>query len=480
MLMTRVKEVVGWKYTPRCKIRRRRIVRRYTPEVQPVWGWFKSDFSPTTTAASSVDGPRLEEWAPTSMQGHGMMSIFSYVLGKLRQVHAESKVALAINLQESATVYGASNVGGNIWIDYFQQPHEVTHAGYTLVPQSTVTTKGKNIGSAGVYDHNPISNNAGLVYDTRELVSRYLRLQPDFQCHLQNLAQKIFKPGVKYLAVHVRLTVKWCEAKLNFELTLEDMVAAVVQAAKDFGDCWGIFLCSDDKDVKRYLGQAMLEHGFEVVGMTNSGLGLHFDRDLNKHTKTLDIWTETVLMARFCHGLVSTFSNVSSAVVYLSPYQYPHRDFWGRDLLPMTLGSRPDNVSRRKKQKANHPTVDADATPEEQQPILHLLGGLWRIVCLECSGTCGLLRDDGHTDRHRLTLITEAMLHQAVPDRHMAYLWGKLETFPSITAVVLAPNIKLRRQALKLALALSICRERQVPASLEDQPEFQRYLAMLR
>ena len=81
------------------------------------------------------------------------------------------------------------------------------------------------------------------------------------------------------------------------------------------------------------------------------------------------------------------------------------------------------------------------------------------------------LSDDGHT---------EAMLNQAVPDRHMTYLWGKLEAFPSITAVALAPNIKLRRQALKLALALAICRERQVPASLEDQPEFQRYLAMLR
>ena len=137
------------------------------------------------------------------------MSIFSDVLAQLRQMHAEGKVALPTNLQESATVL-----------------------------QSIVTTKGKTIGGAGDYDHKPSSNNAGL----RELVSRYLRLQPEFQSHVQSQSQKIFKPGVQYSVVHVRLTDKKGEAKLNFELELDDMVVSVIRAAKDFGGCRGIFL----------------------------------------------------------------------------------------------------------------------------------------------------------------------------------------------------------------------------------------------
>ena len=33
-------------------------------------------------------------------------------------------------------------------------------------------------------------------------------------------------------------------------------------------------------------------------------------------------------MARACHGLLSTFSNVSASVVYLSPDSFPYTTFW--------------------------------------------------------------------------------------------------------------------------------------------------------
>ena len=299
----------------------------------------------------------LEEWRPAPLHGHGMMSIFSMAVAKLKK--AENKgLALAINIQESTTVYASLNPEGNIWLDYFFQPHEVSHPSLTrgAEPTSIDTDKIQPLTSAGIWGHAALSWSAGTVHDAREMVTRYLRLNPDFQTSVSNSANTLFVHDTRYLAVHVRLGDKEHEAPQNFTLTLDTMVRVIKQTAIDFSQCSGIFLCTDDRELKANLRNALETGGFTVctyasVLSENRGIGLHFDRSLDKRTKTTDIWHEVVLMARFCYGLVSTNSNVSTMAVYLAPHEYPHRDFWGNTLQGTCGDRQTDEYQRSSKRR---------------------------------------------------------------------------------------------------------------------------------
>jgi len=97
--------------------------------------------------------------------------------------------------------------------------------------------------------------------------------------------------------------------------------------------CSGVFLCTDDATVKARL-KSKLESQFLVVSLypatlsSTSGQAAHFDESLDKYKKAEDVVMEALLMARACHGLLSTYSNVSAAAVYLSPQGYPYSTFW--------------------------------------------------------------------------------------------------------------------------------------------------------
>ncbi|CAK0892935.1 unnamed protein product [Prorocentrum cordatum] len=60
-------------------------------------------------------------------------------------------------------------------------------------------------------------------------------------------------------------------------------------------------------------------------------LPVHFDSNIDAYKKAEDVMIEAMLMARGCHGLLSTFSNVSASCVYLSPEEkrVPVHDFLG-------------------------------------------------------------------------------------------------------------------------------------------------------
>ena len=125
ILMARVKLTVGWKATP-VPVSHGDVGGGIVI-VAPVWRWF--GLPPVKVNADDMvlcNDTFLEEWRPTPLTGHGMMSIFSMCIAHLKK--AENKgFALAINIQEDATVYASFNPEGNIWTDYFFQPHEVSH-----------------------------------------------------------------------------------------------------------------------------------------------------------------------------------------------------------------------------------------------------------------------------------------------------------------------------------------------------------------
>jgi hypothetical protein len=415
MLMTRVKQALGWKSSTDDHRSSEGPLMITDParsdKVEPVWGWFDSPALPDSAEGVGLGGPYtsiLEEWRPEALEGHGMMSIFSMGIAKLKQASRDD-FALAINIQEQYSLYASFNPEGNIWLDYFLQPHEVSH-GHLFplgaAPTRIVKSKIQPLTSAGIWGHASISQTAGTVYDARELVARFVRLQPDFQTSVHEFAQKFFKGGQKYLAIHVRLTDKSSEASQNFELKLEDMVQHTKQAALDFGDCQGVFLCTDDQWLKNDLADALQQEGFDVCRYPSllsdaKGKATHFDRTVDARTKTSDIWHEVVLMARFCHGLVSTFSNVSTMTVYLAPHEYPHRDFWHKTL-PATSGDRHDDewkASRKKRKRggggAGGGGVDAGLDADTHPPNLHWWGPNCSILCIELLGE-GKLERDAH------------------------------------------------------------------------------------
>ena len=114
MLMTRVKQVVGWKATPD-PVSHGDVGGGM---VVPVWRWFAPPGNANGDDVEHRDDICLEEWRPAPLHGHGMMSIFSMAIAKLKK--AENKgLALAINIQESTSLYASFNPEGNIWLDYF-------------------------------------------------------------------------------------------------------------------------------------------------------------------------------------------------------------------------------------------------------------------------------------------------------------------------------------------------------------------------
>jgi len=146
--------------------------------------------------------------------------------------------------------------------------------------------------------------------------------------------------GCRWLAVHIRRSDKAIEAKVNFELKDSDIYDRIV-AQCSYWHCGAVFLCSDDACLKQRL-KASLEGGGLLVSMYPSTLpssasqAVHFDKSLDAYKKAEDVMMEAMLMARGCHGLLSTFSNVSASVVYLSPEGFPYTSFF--DKIESTVG----------------------------------------------------------------------------------------------------------------------------------------------
>ena len=55
-----------------------------------------------------------------------LLYLFQLALGCINEA-VHSGVALRINWQDNFTVYAASNDNHNIWDDFFEQPHRITH-----------------------------------------------------------------------------------------------------------------------------------------------------------------------------------------------------------------------------------------------------------------------------------------------------------------------------------------------------------------
>ena len=66
---------------------------------------------------------------------------------------------------------------------------------------------------------------------------------------------------------------------------------------------------------------------YDVSKITDSNTRVQAKTLISK-VGTLDVVSEAFMMARGCVGLLSTYSNVSAAVVYLSPGNFNYTTFW--------------------------------------------------------------------------------------------------------------------------------------------------------
>lgn len=241
----------------------------------------------------------------------------------------------------------------NLWNAFFRQPAEAMGAGRTgllrrmKLRQYIETTAYSPVFGAlkGViesYGGIPLEN-AKL---GRDLCARFVQLRRHFHERLLELAANFLPNRHRWLAVHIRRGDKAIEAKVNFDLNDDSIMCRIVAQCRAWS-CDGVFLCSDDAAMKERL-TASLQSGpglavcvYPTRGSATDGKGLHFDSTIDGYTKAEDVVVETLLMARHCSGLLSTYSNVSAAAVYLSPHGYPYTTFWDPVLPPVDRMRRP-------------------------------------------------------------------------------------------------------------------------------------------
>lgn len=275
---------------------------------------------------------------------HGLFSCLSLALGHAERCEQNGWVLVVDWSGEEMLYRGPSPEEPNVWTAFFQQPAEVTVRPEVLqhalrTGQYTLTTRHDDV--FGQY-RGVIQDWGGIPVQLAEygraLCQRNLVLRDKFRMKVEAAIEQLLPRQYTWLAVHIRRGDKAVEAAVNFELTDDDLVSRIIQQCNAW-HCDGVFLCTDDAALKERL-QTRLEgnraahgDGFRVsvypsTLSTASGQGTHFDKTLDAYRKAEDVMMEAYCMARGCSGLLSTFSNVSAGVVYLSPGDFPYTTFW--------------------------------------------------------------------------------------------------------------------------------------------------------
>jgi len=324
----------------------RRSLRR--PRRSPVVAWYEpglpGDGAQAGYVASHAVTPLLKSRkgpvAPKVLvwhckHPHGLFSMFSLALGHMETCEKQG-TALIVDWSSDELLYKGPPGEPNVWNAFFYQPAELKMAPEVLrhaiaTGQYTETNRHSTVfgnfrGVIQDYGRIPVEQAArGRAFCKRNIV-----LRPRFQDKLQG-AMKTLSPG-RRLAVHIRRSDKACEAAANFELSDERLQERITsQCAAWHMD--GVLLCTDDASLKQRLTNALEQIGLSVSTYnstlpTDASKAVHFDKSLDSYQKAEDVVMETFLMAKGCHGLLSTYSNVSATVVYLSDENYPYTTFW--------------------------------------------------------------------------------------------------------------------------------------------------------
>lgn len=273
---------------------------------------------------------------------HGFFSMFSLVLGHITTCEANG-IALYVDWSDPDLLYHGPPGQPNLWQVFFKHPAEVFMTPQVinerLAKQDYTVTEENNLVYGAfkgvIEDYGDIPPEC--CAHGRALCKKWIHLRPEFEVKLRELEHDLLGQGMRWLAVHIRRGDKAVEAASNFALTDEAIVSRIVLQCM----VWhmdGVFICSDDQKLKSRIEEQLSQYaspsGAPLVcssyasTLTKDAQCTHMDRTLDGFKKAEDIATEAFLMAKCCHGLLSTFSNVSASVVYLSPEGYPYTTFF--------------------------------------------------------------------------------------------------------------------------------------------------------
>lgn len=262
--------------------------------------------------------------------------MFSLALGHAETCEKQG-LGLIVDWTSSELLYRGPPGEPNVWTAFFVQPAEINIASeairHAIRSGQYMETSKHHV----VYGHyrGVIQDYGGIPADQaargRALCRRNIAVQPRFQEKLDQAMSSILKPG-RRLAVHIRRSDKVVEAAANFELSDDSLLKRIASQCV----AWkmdGVFLCSDDASLKTRLTNSLERSGLSVSTYdatlpSEASQAAHFDKSLDSYKKAEDVVMETFLMAKGCHGLLSTYSNVSAAVVYLSPESFQYTTFW--------------------------------------------------------------------------------------------------------------------------------------------------------
>eukprot|EP00811_Abedinium_folium_P015849 NODE_247_length_3296_cov_8.165983.p1 GENE.NODE_247_length_3296_cov_8.165983~~NODE_247_length_3296_cov_8.165983.p1 ORF type:complete len:803 (-),score=129.90 NODE_247_length_3296_cov_8.165983:773-3181(-) len=158
----------------------------------------------------------------------------------------------------------------------------------------------------------------------RHVFRRWLRIRRGILERVAGFIATSMGAGT-WLAVHLRLTDK-CESNNR-------PLAALVEEVKRWVKvlcCSGIFLCTDDADMKKSLASALSRSDLAVVmcpaQLSRRGLPAHKDGAVDRVQNARDMLIECLIMAQ-CKALLGSWSNVTTATVWFAPRGFSHMLF---------------------------------------------------------------------------------------------------------------------------------------------------------
>jgi len=155
----------------------------------------------------------------------------------------------------------------------------------------------------------------------RAAMRRWIEVQPRIQDKVNTFLHDVMAPGIKWLAAHIRRTDKLLQSPGNVHADAE-ICQDILTLSRDCGYD-GVLICTDDLGLKTWLGDELSsKHGLEVATyastLSSAGLPCHKDNSLDPYLTAEEVLIETLAMARGCDAIISTWSNVSTAAVFLS------------------------------------------------------------------------------------------------------------------------------------------------------------------
>lgn len=252
--------------------------------------------------------------------------------------------ALYVDWSSDVMLYRGPQREPNLWQAFFHQPAELQMGARALREAfaNGQCVETSELGTAfGTY--RGVIQAYGTILPElaargRALCQRMVCLKDGFRRKIIDATERFLGGNYRWLAVHIRRGDKACEAEANFSLSDEDLALRIVVQCYAW-QCDAVFLCTDDAHLKKRLmhslslpvasgGYGIKVSAYPATLSCQASQGTHFDKSLDAYKKAEDVMMEAFLMAYSCCGLLSTFSNVSASVVYLSPESYPYTTFW--------------------------------------------------------------------------------------------------------------------------------------------------------